>query len=131
MNPYNELRRHARERRDRDIREARERYADTIDQIYFLQARNGQRGFDSDYYNRGVRFFSAEVPFTKLTLVAAAERLLLEGKPLRIAELVITLQERGFRPDANPRRLGVSLRSAFGYHRHRFICDRFYKWTVI
>ena len=60
MNPYDDLRRHARQRRDRDIQAARERYADTIDQIYLLQARNGQRSFDSAYYNRGVRFFSAQ-----------------------------------------------------------------------
>jgi hypothetical protein len=131
MDPYATLRRHARERRDRDIREARERYADTIDQIYKLQARNGQRRFDSAYYNRGVRFFSAEVPISKLTLIAAAERVLSESKPLRLVELVIELQLRGVRPNADPRRLGVSLRSAFGYHRHRFICDRFYRWTVL
>jgi hypothetical protein len=131
MNAYDTLRRHARERRDRDIKEARERYADTVEQIYKLQARNGQRTFDSAYYNRGVRFFSAEIPIAKLTLVAAAERILSEGKPLRLAELVITLQSRGVRPDADPRRLTHSLQTAFGYHRHRFICDRFHRWALI
>ena len=131
MDAYATLRCHARERRDRDIREARERYAETIEQIYKLQARNGQRGLDSAYYNRGIRFFSTEVPITKLTLLAAGERILSEGKPLRLVELIIELQQRGVRQDADPRRLAKSLRSAFNYHRHRFICDRFYRWSVI
>src|SRR5712675_2299066 len=99
MNPYDDLRRHARERRDRDIQTARDRYADTIDQIYLLQARNGQRGFESDYYNRGVRYFAAEVPITKMTLVSAAERVLSESRPLRLVELVVELQRRGVRQD--------------------------------
>jgi hypothetical protein len=131
MNPYDALRRHARERRDRDVQQARERYADTIDQIYLLQARNGQRGFDAAYYNRVIRFYSAEVPIAKMTLIAAAERILSEGKPLRMPELVIELQQRGVRPDTDPRKITVSLRSAFNYHRHRFICDRFHRWTLI
>jgi hypothetical protein len=131
MSAYNDLRRHARERRDRDIQAARERYADTIDQIYMLQARNGQRGFELAYYNRGVRYFSADVPITKLTLIAAAERVLSESKSLRLVELVVELQRRGVRESADPRRLAISLRSAFGYHRHRFICDRFHRWTLV
>jgi hypothetical protein len=131
MDIYQTLKSHARQRRDREIEAARQRYNDALNTICKLQYGNGHRSLDPQFYNRGVRYFADDVPLAKLTLIAAAERVLREGKPLRIAELVIELQDRGFRADENPRRLGVSIRSSLTYHRARFVKDRLHRWSVV
>jgi hypothetical protein len=120
MNAYDQLRRDARQKRDKAIKAARDRYVETIDQIDLLQALNGQRFDDGAYVERQIRPCRVDTPFSELTLVAAAERVLRDNKPLSIAELVVELKRRGCRVGDNPRRMAISLRSAFRYHKGRF-----------
>ena len=131
MDVYKTLRREARAKRDNAINAARERYGDTIVQIDTLQAMMGHRVVKgAPLSDRQVRHADDDAPFSALTLLEAAERVLLEGRPLRMTELTIELQRRGCRAGDNPRKLAIAIRSAFYYHKGRFVRGRDGRWGV-
>jgi hypothetical protein len=131
MNAYDTLRQHARDERDRAIAAARDHYADTLDQIGRLQARNGKRFDSSTYVDTEIRRDDAGAPFSELTLTEAAERILRDNEPMRLTQLILEIQQRGCRRGDNPRRIASSLRSAFRYHKNRFILDRQHRWRLV
>jgi hypothetical protein len=59
-------------------------------------------------------------PLSALSMPDAVETVLRERGPLRPAELVVAIQEQGYRSDANPRALLTSLKQA-----HKRNADRF------
>jgi hypothetical protein len=52
-----------------------------------------------------------EVPFAAMNMRQVAEELLREKGPLTVAEIIVTLQVRGYRPGANPRMLHETCRT--------------------
>lgn len=69
-------------------------------------------------------------PLAAMSLTGAAELLLQERGPLRLMELVILLQQAGFRPKADPRRLIQSLRWANSRYPGRFTEGDNGRWAV-
>jgi len=74
---------------------------------------------------------SVEVsPFRAMPATEMAENILREVGPLRLAELVVAMQERGYRADAEPRRLAASLRWSLRQNPSRFQRGDDLRWTV-
>lgn len=69
-------------------------------------------------------------PFSDLTAIQAAERVLLDGIPLRLTELTLEVQRRGCRPGDDPRKLAHSIENSMLYHGLRFKRDKAGRWTV-
>jgi hypothetical protein len=129
MTPYHELRRLAREKRDKAFQTAREEYAATMSSIAALsRSLSGQNHLVTPIDSRTIR--GVDKPFSQLSLTAAAERVLRETGPLRIAELTLEVQQRGCRHDQDPRKVVHAIRSALTYHRGRFSKDEQGRWTV-
>lgn len=61
-----------------------------------------------------------ECPIASLPLSEATQHVLEERGPLNAAEIVVTLQEQNYRPDADPRILLRSVREVFKRNRSQF-----------
>lgn len=69
-------------------------------------------------------------PFAAWFIPDAVEAVLRESGPLRIAELVVALQDRGYRVDADPMVLANSVGKALGYHPERFAAQPSKRWGL-
>jgi hypothetical protein len=121
MDPFAQLRAKARQKRDAAIQAARAEYNRTVRDIKLVC-----RAVDVRITQRtrpvALRKLhrSDGKPFHKLSIVGAAERVLSEGKPLTMTELVVELKARGYPVGDSPRRITRALREAFRYHNTRF-----------
>ena len=120
MNAYATLRREAAARRDAAIERAHVEYRATLKRIAAL-ARSAEppRATMGD-----------DRPFCELTTIAAAERILRDGKARTVAELVVLIQGRGCRSDDPPRKVANTLRMSLNCHRGRFWRDGAGKWAA-
>lgn len=71
-----------------------------------------------------------EKPFAALYIPDAAEVVLRERGPLRVNELVVALQDRGYRVDADPAVLSNSVSKSLNYHPERFYKVRGGRWST-
>lgn len=69
-----------------------------------------------------------ENPFRAMPMTDMAEQVLRECGPLRLHELVVAMQDRGYRPDAEPRRLAASLRWSAKNSQDRFTRGEDGRW---
>jgi hypothetical protein len=74
---------------------------------------------------------SGDKPYCDMTAIEAAERVLLEGTPLRLTELTVEVQARGCRMGDDPRAVAHAIRSAMRYHKVRFSRDKCGRWSVV
>lgn len=72
-----------------------------------------------------------ETPFVALLLPEAVAVVLGENGPMRPVEIVVALQARGYRRDANPKILSNSLGATLKRCEARFKCGDEGKWTTI
>jgi hypothetical protein len=129
MDAYSQLRKQAAEKRDRAIQAARDEYAQTLREIARLSTLMDQKPKTTSPIVGKLRR-SPDTPFSELTLIEAAERILLESQPMRLTEITLEVQRRGCRPASDPRKVLNSIRTGFAYHRHRFKRDRGGFWYV-
>ena len=131
MDAYAHLRVLARQKRDRAIQAARAECHQTLLAINALSARVTQKRLPRATAIRLVRSLRTDdLQFSELTTIAAAERVLMERGPLRIAEIVVEVQERGHRAGDDPRRLVPAIRAAFRYHSEKFRKGKDGRWGV-
>lgn len=69
-------------------------------------------------------------PLEAMNIVDAARYILEERGPLTSAEIIVTLKERGYRPDDDPRGLLRTLRYAFKRNRGRFQRGEDGRWQI-
>jgi len=122
------LRLQARAKRDRAIRAARADYAHTLAEISKLSKAIRQKR-PTAMELRSVRS-GDDRPFSDMTAIEAAERVLLEGEPLRLTELTLEVQARGCRAGDDPRAVAHAIRSAMRYHGNRFTRGKDGRWVV-
>jgi len=125
MDAFATLKLQAREKRDKAIAAAQSEYVGTLCEISRL-SRRLHRG-RSRPRNYGVRDGQS---YDTMTVIRAAELVLLEGTPLTIAELTVEIQARGCRTQDNPRTVARAIRSSLAYHRGRFVKDKAGRWTL-
>jgi hypothetical protein len=132
MDAYSQLRQQARAKRDADIRAARNEYEQVLrDLARISRTIAGKNALATPAVDRRLRRRKERgAPFGSLSLTEAAERVLLEVRPLRLTELTIEVQKRGCRADDSPHKVARALRSAFSYHCRRFIRDPSGRWSV-
>jgi hypothetical protein len=65
-----------------------------------------------------------------LTDIAEAEKVLPERGPMSPVELVVTLQEQGYRADANPRRMVAALKNSVRRYSGHFSVGGDGRWSV-
>ncbi|MBA3483809.1 MAG: hypothetical protein H0T51_18550 [Pirellulales bacterium] len=73
---------------------------------------------------------SRELAFEAMLLPDAAAVVLGDTGPLRIMELVVALQSRGYRRDAKARTLLAAAGAALRRNRERFSCDEDRRWGL-
>jgi hypothetical protein len=129
MDAYAMLRLQARAKRDRAIRAARADYAHALTEITKLSKAIRQKR-PAAIEARSVRS-GDDKPFSDMSAIEAAERVLLEGEPLRLTELTLEVQARGCRAGDDPRAVAHAIRSAFRYHHNRFRRDKAGRWGVV
>lgn len=69
-------------------------------------------------------------PYAAMPLTEVAEVILKERGPMRLVELVLAMQQAGFRKDADPRRLMQSLRWANKRYAGRFQVGEDGRWEM-
>lgn len=131
MNIYVELRRRARAKRDKALKSIEEHYRATLSQINRLQRIDEKRLGEFGYVEPKIARGAPGTPLKQLGYAAAVERILMEGKAMRIAELMVELKERGYKPAATPQVMRVAIGGAFSRHPTRFSQDDNGKWRVI
>ena len=78
-----------------------------------------------------VRNFAAqESPFGTRSLRYILAELLRERSPLSVAEMVVTLQSRGYRPNADPRKVHIQIRSCMNKRLDLFSRVLRPKWAL-
>jgi hypothetical protein len=132
MNPIERLKADAALKRDTAIHKARMDYRLAMREIRAVARLLREPGTpkprpESPRIRPAVRDSS----FRTLTAINAAETVLREGTPLTLVELVIELQSRGCRSSDDPRALLHAIRSAFAYHRDKFLRDCEDRWTLV
>jgi hypothetical protein len=131
MEAYSTLIAQARKKRDQAIREARDAYHRDVQAIRRVCRTLGER---IPTFRRPVserRLLGKGRPFAKLTIVAASERVLMDGKPRTPIEIVVELQKRGYDTGDSPRRIVRAMKAAFQYHPDRFKRDGEGRWFVM
>jgi hypothetical protein len=131
MNIYTELKRKARAKRDKAIKSVHEHYRATLHQIKAIQRADEMRLGETGYRERQLKRGRPGTPINQLCYGAAAERVLLDGKPLRMTELILELKGRGFRPGKCPRVMAVTMSGTLHRHASRFAQDNAGKWRVV
>ena len=132
MDAYSQLRKLARQKRDRAILAARDECRQTLAEINALAKRVTQKRTPRTTALALLRSLSDDdTPFCELTTIAAAERVLRERGPLRITEIVVEVQERGHRAGDDPRRLVPAIRAAFRYHSEKIRKGLDGRWATL
>jgi hypothetical protein len=99
------------------------------DQGRILKHSKGERGF--------ILWVASECPvdvagpMAALSLSDVAEQVLREAGPLRAVEVVLAVQERGYRPGADRHSLLNNLSQAFKRNGHRFVIDTNGRWSSV
>lgn len=88
------------------------------------------RGLGGHVYYAAPECETTYGPLEALNIVDAARLILEESGPLTSAEIVVTLKERGYRPDDDPRILLRTLRYAFKRNRKRFVRAEDGRWNL-
>jgi hypothetical protein len=100
-----------------------------IDQGVVRKVRKGDRGF--------ILWAAAECPIedhgplASVSIADAVEYVLHERGPLRPVEVVLAVQEFGYRPDADKRALLGTLAQAYKRNKHRFAIGDDGKWSTV
>jgi hypothetical protein len=71
-----------------------------------------------------------ECPFGGKTLPDIAEQLLREHGPMNIAELVVKMRERGYRPSENPRQTHANMLRGLTRFSQRFSKTAEGRWSI-
>lgn len=71
-----------------------------------------------------------ENPYRAMPMTDMAEQVLRECGPMRLHELVVAMQESGYRPDAEPRRLAASFRWSAKNSPDRFSRGEDGRWVT-
>jgi hypothetical protein len=131
MDAYKQLLAQARQKRDNAIQAARDEYRQSVKEIkqvcrtVGLRRPSGARQPSQRKLRR-----SNGKPFCGLSIVEAAERVLLEGRPLTLIELAVAMRERGYSIGDDPRKFTNALRAAMRYHPGRFVRGKDGRWAV-
>ena len=132
MNPIEVLYADARAKRDRAIQQARAEYHLNIQDIRAISRKLRCHGTKKPKYNafrKPVRALNHSC--RELTVIAAAELVLREGKPMTLVELTLEVQRRGCRTNDDPHAVLSAINSSFQYHRDRFKRDADARWSLI
>ena len=133
MNPIEQLRADARAKRDQTIRKARLDYRLAMRDIRAVERKLRHDGTIKPRYTafRRQPVKCRNHSCRSLTVTAAAELILREGKPLTYVELTLEIQRRGCRTNDDPMAVLCSIKSAFRYHRDKFKRDGESRWSLI
>jgi hypothetical protein len=125
-NAFTILRRQAREKRDAAIARAKAEYRHSIIEIDRMA-----RVMGAPRRRRGRYMPGDGLSYPTMSTIRAAEMVLLEGKPLTLAELTLEVQHRGCRAGDDPRRVANAIRGAFSYQHEKFSRDKAGRWSVV
>ncbi len=128
MTPINILKAQAAAKRDAAIARAQQQYRDDVLAIRALvkqlrprkpltEPRQAKTGIRSDAYGG-------------MTTIQASKAVLADGRPRRIAEIVLEMQARGYRVADDPDAVIKTVRAAFSYHGDEFVRDGQRRWTL-
>jgi len=129
MDAYRTLLAKARATYDKALEKARKDYKQAKRDIRRLHRSVEGRPYIATPANkRNVR--RTDKPYSEITTIEAADRILSEGTPLTIVELVLEIQRRGCRPKVRPARMANSLMGSLQYHCARFRRDAEGRWAA-
>ena len=128
MTPINILKSQATAKRDAIIAQAQLEYRQDIQSIRALmrQIKTRQPRPKSKVAKTGIRSDA----YGGMTTIQASKLVLADGRPRRLAEIVLEMQARGFRSDDDPDAILKTLRAAFTYHPDKFVRDDQRRWTL-
>lgn len=130
MNPIQQLRQDAIQKRDKAIAAARQEYSAAIRQIKLTERllRDKPNGRPKHRYP-AVK--AKNQSLAKHTAIGAAEAVLRELGPLTLVEIVLEMRLRGCRTEDDPRAIMRSVQTSFRYHADRFVRDAKGRWSVM
>ena len=76
-------------------------------------------------------FKEIESEYGAQTLRSIAEQVLRKRGPMRVTEIVVVIQSKGYRPDADPRVLARSLGTTMSHCPERFSYGKDGRWGVV
>jgi hypothetical protein len=100
-----------------------------IEQGMIRKLRKGDRGFI--LWAAAGSQLADDGPLSALSIADATETVLRSRGPLKATELVVAIQEQGYRSGANPRKLLNSLKQAYKRNGHRFAIAADGKWASV